>query len=119
MIKFVGIMSQKRNIKGINQITLLLHSKDTNIPIGFEIIKKTESSIDPKTQKQKRTSPVTKNEYCRQLLKQACQNNVQFKYILNDSWYSGHENMLFIKQTLNKEFIMAIKSNTLIDGRRF
>ena len=37
-----------RNVKGINMVNLLYSSKGVNLPISFEIIKKTETCIDKK-----------------------------------------------------------------------
>ena len=41
--------SVSRNVKGINMVNLLYSSKGANLPISFEIIKKTETCIDKKT----------------------------------------------------------------------
>ena len=40
--------SVSRNVKGINMVNLLYSSKGVNLPISFEIIKKTETCIDKK-----------------------------------------------------------------------
>ena len=43
---------------------------------------------------------------------EACQKNqIEFRYVLNDVWYASSENMRYIKQDLEKEFIMPIKAN--------
>src|SRR5215210_3525652 len=57
-----------RQVKGINFITALYHSQEVSLPIGFQLIAKTEYYLDEKTQKQKRRSPVSKNQYCRDLI---------------------------------------------------
>lgn len=103
--------SKDRQVKGINFISLLYHSKGVSLPIGFVLVTKTETYEDEKTGKTKRRSTVTKNEYYRQMLKQAVQNQVEFSYVLNDIWYAAAENMNFIKQELKKDFIMPLKSN--------
>jgi IS4 transposase len=42
----------------------------------------------------------------------ACQSNqLKFRYVLSDVWYSASENMDYIKRKLEKEFIMPLKSN--------
>ena len=38
-------------------------------------------------------------------------NQVTFKYVLNDGWFASSENMKFIKQELQKEFVMPLKEN--------
>src|ERR1044071_1469213 len=41
--------SQDRNVKGINFVTSLYHSQGVSLPVGFELVRKTERYIDPKT----------------------------------------------------------------------
>ncbi len=36
---------------------------------------------------------------------------VVFTYVLNDVWFASAENMLFVKHTGHKEFVMPIKTN--------
>lgn len=103
--------SKDRQVKGINFISLLYHNQGVSLPIGFVLVTKTEIYKDEKTGKIKRRSTTTKNEHYRQMLKQAVQNQVKFKYVLNDIWYAATENMNFIKQELKKHFIMPLKSN--------
>lgn len=54
--------SQQRTIKGINFVTCLYHSQGVSLPIGFELVRKTERYTDQKTGKEKRRSDKTKNE---------------------------------------------------------
>ena len=103
--------SQDRNVKGINFMTCLYHAGGYSLPVGYRIVAKTEHYLDKKDGKRKRRSPVSKNEYYRDLLGAAVRNQVVFKYVLSDVWYSAAENMLFIKHELHKEFVMPLKSN--------
>ncbi len=103
--------SKGRQVKGINFLSVLYHSQGISLPIGFVLVTKTETYEDPKTGKPKRRSSTTKNEHYRQLLKQAVQNQVEFRYVINDIWYAAAENMNFIKQELKREFVMPLKSN--------
>jgi hypothetical protein len=103
--------SQQRNVKGINFVTCLYHNAGISLPVGFELITKTERYIGPKDGKEKRRSPKTKNEYYREMTQQAVRNQIQFQYVLNDVWFSAAENMVFVKTTLKKDFIMPLKSN--------
>jgi hypothetical protein len=43
-----------------------------------------------------------------------CQNQLNWRYALADSWFSSSENMKYIHATLEKLFIFALKSNRLI-----
>jgi hypothetical protein len=45
------------------------------------------------------------------MLQQAVDNPIPFKYVLNDVGLASAENMVFIKQTLKKDFIRPLKTN--------
>ncbi len=98
-------------VKGINFLTALYHVGDTSLPVGFTVLAKTQHYIDKKDGKPKRRSPVGKNEYYRTMLQQAVTNHIPFRYVLNDVWFASAENMLFVKQTLLKDFVMPLKAN--------
>jgi len=103
--------SQERSVKGINFVTCLYHANGYSLPVGFSIVAKTEYYLDKKDGKQKRRSPVSKNDYYRELLTNAKRNQIPFKYVLSDVWYSAADNMMFIKHDLDKDFIMPLKAN--------
>jgi hypothetical protein len=100
-----------RNVKGINFLTTLYYAQDVALPVAFEIVSKTEKYIDKKTGKEKRHSKTTKNEHYRCMLQAVCKNKIPFQYVLNDIWFASAENMRFVKLDLQKDFIMALKSN--------
>ena len=81
------------------------------MPIGFGIVSKTEKYIDKKTQKEKRRSTKTKNTMALEMIVQAIKNQVKFKYVLFDAWFSSVENLRLIKQKHKKDVICPIKSN--------
>ena len=62
---------QNRHVKGINFMTCLYHARGYSLPVGFTIVAKTEFYIDKKDGKQKRRSPIGKNEHYRDLLRHA------------------------------------------------
>lgn len=99
------------SVKGINFITALYHVQGVSLPVSITLIAKTEHYIDKKDGKQKRRSPVEKNVYFREMVQQAVQNQLPFRYVLNDLWYSSAENMCFVKQRLKKDFVMPLKRN--------
>jgi len=103
--------SQNRSVKGINFMTCLYHAGGYSLPVGFTIVAKTEFYLDKKDGKQKRRSPIGKNEHYRDLLRHAKQNQIPFKYVLSDVWYSAADNMTFIKHDLDKDFIMPLKAS--------
>lgn len=110
--------SKGRNVKGINLLSAFYHtqkdaqSMPVRLPIAFEMIKKTVHFCDLKTKKEKRASPISKNELMQQMISQAITNGLFFKYILADSWFASSENMRFINQR-KKYFIFDLQSNRL------
>lgn len=106
--------TKNRSVKGINILNCLYHNQGISLPIGFDVIHKEESFIDPKDGKQKRRSTISKNELLRDQLKQAQHNQITYRYVLTDIWFASSENMTFVKKELKKDFIMAFKSNRLV-----
>jgi len=103
--------SQGRSVKGLNLLSALYQTDDASIPVAFEMVKKTEWVFNQKRKKWQRKSPRTKNEHYRQMLAACHANRIEFRYVLSDVWYSSSENMGYIKEDLDKEFIMPLKSN--------
>jgi DDE superfamily endonuclease len=103
--------SKDRILKGINFLTALYRSQGVNIPVGCHLVAKTEKYTDPKTQKEKRRSPVSKNAVCQGLIKQAVTNRLPFRFVLFDVWFASADTMRFIKQTQNRAFICPLKAN--------
>ena len=72
---------------------------------------------DVPTRQVKCKSAVTKNELMRQMLR-TCQHN-QLPYPpafagVADSWFSAKDNITFMRQTLKKHFVVALKSNRTV-----
>lgn len=110
--------SKQRYSLGINVLNFLytVASEDgtmqINLPLAFEVISKTEAYTDKKTGKEKMKSPKTKNELMRERLAVLCHHNqVRFRYVLWDTWFSAADNMKFVVQDLGKHFVGAIKAN--------
>jgi len=103
-----------RSVKGINLLNCLYHANDISLPVAFELVKKPTIFSDIATRKVKRKSEVTKNEMLRSMIKTCCRNQLKWRYILADSWFSSSENMRFIHAKFHKHFILALKSNRLI-----
>jgi len=103
--------SKGRNIKGINFVTSMYQTPKGSSPVGVALVKKTVETINPKTKKKSRKSPITKQEIYRNLLTSAVRNKLNFKHVLNDIWFASSENMCFVKHSLGKDFIMPTKDN--------
>jgi hypothetical protein len=89
--------SKNRSVKGVNFMTGLYYSNNVSLPVTFQLISKTETVIDKKTGKPKRKSKMTKNEYYRAMVEKCVQNQLEFTYVLNDSWYSSQKIWFWLK----------------------
>lgn len=105
---------QNRTIKGVNILNCLYSAGGINIPVAFEIVHKDRWFCEVKTRQEKRQSALTKNEQLRQMLPVCQQNQLCYRYVLTDSWYSSKENMAFITVDMEKDFIMALKGNRTV-----
>jgi hypothetical protein len=109
-----------QNVKGINIVnflyqTTLPNAEAVSVPLAYEVISKTEEHVDTKTGKKKRKSTITKNTLVRQRLKiLRFQNQVRFKYVVFDTWFSSKENMVMITTDIKKHFVCAIKANRTV-----
>jgi len=101
-------------VKGINFMTALYYVEGTALPVSFQLIAKTEYYTDPKDGKTKRRCSVGKNQYCREMIKQAASNRIKFHYVLADVWFASAENMMVIKNEVKKDFVMPVKTNRKI-----
>jgi hypothetical protein len=103
--------SKDRLLKGINFLTALYSSQGVSVPVGFHLVAKTETYLDPKTQQEKRRSPVSKNTVGQELIKQAVRNRLPFRFVLFDVWFASAETMVFIKHQQHRDFICPLKTN--------
>lgn len=103
-----------RNLKGINFVSALYQAKNVVIPVSYALVRKTQDSVNAKTGKKSRKSPISKQQYFRDLIAGAVENKIDFKTILADIWFSSAENMCYIKHKMNKEFITPLKDNRKI-----
>ena len=106
----------QRMEKGI--LMLNFHYADDtgiSIPLGYEIITKTEDKWSEKYKKSIKKSLFTKNEIMQDKLQILHNHNeVKYKYILFDKWFTSIKNLLFIEEELKKKFVCPIKSNRKI-----
>jgi hypothetical protein len=102
-----------RSVRGINLLNALYYSGEVSIPVAFEIVRKPVVFSDLATRQEKRISLVTKNEQMRSMIQVCANNQLKFKYILMDSWFSAKENFEFILHK-KKHFIAPLKDNRLV-----
>jgi hypothetical protein len=105
---------ENRTVKGVNILNCLYHVNGVSIPVAFEIVHKDRLFCEVKTRQEKRQSSITKNEHMRRMLRVCQQNQLRYRYVLTDNWFSSKENMAFVKVELEKDFVMAIKSNRTV-----
>ncbi|MBN8588145.1 MAG: transposase [Rhodothermia bacterium] len=110
--------AKKRNVKGINLLSAFYVSSTSSdreairLPVGFELVLKTVHFCSLKDKKERRKSAITKNEMMQNMIQQSIHNQLKFKYILADSWFSSTHNMHFI-QSKKKFFIFDLQENRL------
>ena len=105
--------SQNRTVKGINLLNCVYHAGTVSLPVAYELITKPVFYSDVKTRRVKRKSLVTKNDLMRDMLGVCKRNRIKYRYVLADSWFSSKENFEFIRNSLEKHFVIAIKSNNV------
>ena len=106
--------SQHRTVKGINLLNCVYHAGGVSLPVTYELIRKPILFSEVQTRQVKRKSLHTKNELMRQMLRVCQHNQLPYRYLLADSWFSAKDNLTFIHQTLHKHFVVALKSNRTV-----
>lgn len=93
-----------RAVKGVSFLTGLYHSNGVSVPAGVEFVTKTRDTKEGKSKNKE-----GKNVLFRKLVEHALKN-IDFKYVLADSWFGNSDNMRFIQQKQGL-FVLALKSN--------
>jgi len=105
--------SKGRNMKGMNLLNATYHNAAGTIPLAFEIVRKDTPYVDEATGKTKRRASINKNQMVRDMLDHIIKNQVKFRYVLADIWFSSKENMQWVVD-YKKHFIFALKANRLV-----
>ena len=85
-------------VKGINLLNAVYHSNGGSIAVAFELVKKPIQYCDIATKKPRRKGERTKNEIMREMIATCIRNDLKFRFIFMDSWFSLEENYDFITQ---------------------
>ena len=88
-------------------LTAMYNNKEVSLPVAFELVQKTKTKLDPRTEKNKKVCDKNWNEMFREMLSQSIMNAIQFKYVLADSYFCNKDNLIKIK-SLKKEAVMVI-----------
>ena len=81
--------SKNRTVKGINLLNCVYHAQGTTLPVAYELIGKPVVYRDAKTGRLKRKSTCSKNEHLRRMLTVCQRNQLAYRYVLADSWFSA------------------------------
>lgn len=103
-------------VKGINilhlQYSVRSEGQLINLPVGYDLVRKTDMRPNSETGQMERYSPKDKNERFRDLLHQAhFMHHIPFEWIMADCWYTNVKNLRYIVQKLKKNFLFGLKSN--------
>ena len=83
-----------------------------SLPVGYEIITKSEKEYNEKKKKWVKKSKFTKNEIMRDKLEILnFDNQLKYRYVLMDKWFASVENLVFIDEVLKKKFVCPLKKN--------
>lgn len=105
-----------KTVKGISilhlQYSTSYEAQQVNFPVGYELVRKTETRINPESGKKEAYSPRDKNEMFRDLLHQAdYMHHIPFEWVMADSWYANVKNMGQIENKHKKSFLFGMKAN--------
>ena len=101
--------SKDRYVQGINLVSAIYQSKGLQAPVCYENVVKT-LRCDLKDRKEVWKSERTKNDIFRDLVSQTIRNQLSFRHLLCDSWYTNAENINHVL-AFKKHLIGAVKSN--------
>lgn len=96
-------------VRGINFVSLLYQTSKGQSPLSFEPVIKVQQ-CELKTRKTVWRSERTKHQMFQDMVRQAHQNAVPFRYVLADSWYTNSDNINLVLG-LQYHYLGAVKSN--------
>ncbi|AUD03751.1 IS701 family transposase [Spirosoma pollinicola] len=96
-------------VRGINFVSLLYQTSQGQCPLSFEPVIKTQQ-CERKTRQVVWRSERTKHQMFQDMVRQAHQNSVPFRYVLADSWYTNSDNINLVL-SLKHHYLGAVKSN--------
>ncbi|MGE5395877.1 MAG: transposase [Candidatus Saccharibacteria bacterium] len=102
---------KNKSVKGVNFISANYCYQGGSLPVAVDFVRKPVMVTDKKTGKPRRKSEKTKNQMYRELLQVAMDNEINFGYVLNDTWFSSAENMCYVRNHIKTDFVMAVKDN--------
>lgn len=96
-------------VRGINFVSLLYQTSKGQCPLSFEPVIKNQQ-CELKTRKTVWRSERTKHQMFQDMVRQAHQNALPFRYVLADSWYTNSDNINLVLG-LKHHYLGAVKSN--------
>ena len=93
-----------KSVKGINLVTLFCtDAKGVRVPVSFRVIDKAEGQ--------------TKNELFREMVGEVLAWGLAPRMVSADSWFSGVENLKFLRDQ-GLGFVIALEKNRLVSAQR-
>jgi len=105
-----------RAVKGINLISALIHTANTDVPVCFEVQTKDQLIVaKDKHDKDrlKRKSRYTINQLSRKLVLQVLKSAGKFNYLVADRYFASKDNLRFFNKHKVK-YVIGITSNRLV-----
>ena len=99
-------------VKGINFVSALWSDEKVSVPLSLHVVEK-ELVWNEKKDTEEWQIKTSKNELFCQMAGRLTRSK-EVDYVLSDSWYSSKENMQFVFEQCETNFIMALKSNRLV-----
>lgn len=96
-------------VRGINFVSLLYQTSKGQCPLSYEAVLKTQR-CELKTRQVVWRSERPKHQMFQDMVRQAHQNAVPFRYVLADSWYTNADNINLVTG-LKHHYLGAVKSN--------
>src|SRR5215210_2653068 len=99
-------------VKGINFVSALWSDEEASVPLSVEMVEK-ELRWNKKKGRKEWKVVKSKNEMFRGMAWRLSRSR-QVDYVLADSWYSSKENMNYLVEECEVDFVMALKCNRLV-----
>ena len=96
-------------VKGINFVSGLWNDEEAGVPLSVQMVEK-ELRWNEKKGEEEWKALKNKNEIFREMALRLTRSR-QVDYVLADNWYSGAENLNYLVEECEVDFVMALKCN--------
>ena len=99
------------SVKGINFVSALWSDEAVNVPMSLQVVEK-DLVYNQNSEVWEWQIKRSKNELFQQMVEKLTQSR-RVDYVLSDSWYSSKDNMRYVVEGCETDFITVLKSNRL------